>query len=142
MDTPISTLITTVLVGILVLMGGVTILTGYATYNPTLDTTGLGNITATSDSSYASMQSATSGIESAMQQKQENAGIFGFLDTYINIAVSMVSALFGSLGFAMNAVFSLTSILGIPIWMFVLVSMFFVIFIGLAVASAIFRIRL
>ena len=142
MDTPITTLITTILCGILVLVGGTTILGSYASYNPSLDTSGLGNITSVGSSSLAGITTASADLQQTMQKKQDAAGVFGFLDSFINIGMGMLSTLFVSLSFVTDAIYALCLILGIPVWMFVLASIFFATFIGLAIASAIFRIRL
>lgn len=142
MDTPISTIMTTILVGILVLIGGTTILGSYASYNPSLDTGALSSMVTAANNSYSGMTAASNSMTFAMQTNQNDAGIFGFLDTLVNIGYGMLSALFGSLQFVTASLGVFAYVLGVPTWILGLASIFFFILLALAIASAIFRIRL
>ena len=124
----------------LVMMAGVTILSTYATKDPTLlsDAYSAGRFTSFNSTfnKMAEVTTATDNIKTASQQDPNAGGVLGWASAILGSVWNFLSGIFTTLDFMSTLITGLTAYFGIPAWATALIGMLIVVGIGFAIWSA------
>jgi len=123
----------------MVILGGIGWMSGFAVHSPSFINNDKFKAFNNTFNKYNALDGNVTSMRDNLANSQANTGVFGMLDSLVNVAWNSLKTIFTTFSFMLTAFTGISAVFGLPVWVGALVATMAVVMIVFSLYSLIFQ---